>query len=93
MPQSAAYTRQITLYVKNTAFYACLVEAYINRTYQTLVFGVKDDYGLTVSGFDVSESEEKLYYISDIIINANKGDLMTVVLTLADYLDDYNEEA
>ena len=93
MPQSAAYTRQITLYVKDSAFYACLIDAYINRTYQTLVFGVKDDYGLTVSGFDVSESEEKLYYISDIIINANKGELMSVVLTLADYLDDYNEEA
>jgi len=93
LPQSAAYTRQITLYVKDSAFYACLIEAYINRTYQTLVFGVKDNYGLTVSGFVISESQEKLYYISDIVINANKGDLMTIVLTLADYLDDYNEEA
>ena len=37
----------------------------------------------------IDQLEEKLYYISDIIINANKGELMTVVLTLADYLDDY----
>ena len=92
MPQSAAYSRQITLYVKDEDFYGCLIDAYINRTYQNYILGIKENYGLTVSGFDISESTEKLYYISDLIINVNKGQLMTIVLTLADYLEDAPSE-
>lgn len=88
MPESAAYSRQITLYVRATDFYGALIESYLNRTYQNLILGIKDKYDIPVSGFSLEESTEKLYYISSIIINANKGQLMTIILTLADYLED-----
>ena len=88
MPQSTAYSKQITLYVKQNSFYAALIDAYINRKYQTYLLGLKDNYGFSVSGFTTSETTEKLYYISDIIVNANKGQLMTIILTLGDYLED-----
>lgn len=88
MPESTSYAKQITLYVKQTSFYAALIQAYIQRKYQTFIVGLRDDFGFTVQGFDTSESTQKLYYISDLIVNVNKGELMTVVLTLADYLED-----
>jgi hypothetical protein len=88
MPQSTAYSKQITLYVKQTNFYAALIDAYIKRKFQTYILGVRDDYGFVVDGFDTSESTQKLYYISDIIVNVNKGQLMTIILTLGDYLED-----
>lgn len=92
MPQSAAYTRQITLYMKQTAFYALLVEAYINRNYQNLILSITDNFGFTVTGFETSETTRKLYYISDLIINNSKGKLMTVTLALADYIEDAPSE-
>ena len=88
MPQSAAYSRQITLYVKQTSFYAFLVQSYLTRTYQDLILQVKDDYGFSVTGFTTAESTGKMYYISNITINANKGAPMTMTLTLADHLRD-----
>lgn len=92
MPQSTAYTRQITLYMKQSAFYAVLIEAYLNRNYQTLILSIKDDYGFTVSGFTTAETTRKLYYVSDLIINNSKGKLMTITLALADYIEDAPSE-
>ena len=88
MAESTAYSRQITLYAKQSSFYAALVDAYINRKYQNYLLGIKDDYGFTVDGFTTSETTEKIYYISNLIVNANKGQLMTIIITLADSLED-----
>ena len=88
MPMSAAYSRQLTLYVKASSFYAALIEAYLNRSYQDFILEIKDDYGFTVSGFTTAETTGKLYFISDLVINNNKGELMTIVLGLADYIED-----
>lgn len=92
MPQSAAYSRQITLYCKTTEFYAVLINKYLNRQYQNIIFEIKDSYDFNVSGISTVESTPKLYYVSDIIINASKGELMTITLTLADYLEDAPSE-
>ena len=88
VPQSAAYSRQLNLYVKKTNFYAFLIRAYLQRTYQNLVLKVKEDYGVSVTGISTADTTGKLYYISDMVINANKGELMTMTLTLADHLKD-----
>ena len=88
MPQSSAYSKQITLYMKQSPFYAYLIHAYLNRKYQEIILQIKDDYGFSILGLDTKELTGKLYYISDLIINANKGNLMTATLTIADYLED-----
>lgn len=86
VPQSAAYSRQITLYCKDTNFYAILISKYLARTYQSAILAVKDSYSLKTTDYVVAETNYKNYYISDMIINNAKGQLMTIVLTLADYI-------
>ena len=86
MPLSAAYSRQITLYCKKTAFYANLIKSYLDRSYQSLIFAIKDKYEFGVEGYPTIETNPKLYYLSDIIVNAAKGQLMTIILTLTDYI-------
>ena len=92
MPQTAAYAKQFTLYVKQSNFYAKLIDAYLGRNYQDLILCVKEDYGFTLDGFVTAETNYKAYYISDIVINNRKGELMTIVLTLGDSLDNAPSE-
>ena len=86
VPQSAAYSRQITLYCKDTNFYAILIAKYLARSYQSAILAVKDSYSLKTTDYVIAETNYKNYYISDMIINNAKGQLMTIVLTLTDYI-------
>ena len=82
LPQTSAYAKQITLYVKDTALYQELITLYKDRTYQNKVIQIEESYG-----FATPITSTKNYYISDIVLNLNKGELMTITLTLGDFLE------
>ena len=89
LPITSGYGKQITLYVKNDSLYVFLVKRLHNRTFNDLIFELSEDTGLTeiVSDVVTPITFTHLYYVTDMILNINKGQLMTLTLTLADYLE------
>lgn len=87
LPQSSAYAKQITLYVKRTIFYATLISKYLSRSYQDTIIAMKDSFDFGASYSSTKESDYKKYYISDIVLPISKGKLLTITLTLSDILE------
>lgn len=82
LPQTSAYAKQITLYVKDSTLYQQLITLYKERNYQNRIIQIVESYGLATPITDT-----KKYYISDMVVNLNKGELMTITLSLGDYLE------
>lgn len=81
LPQTSAYGKQITLYAKDSTLYQQLISLYVNRTYQNYAIQVVETYGLITPITDT-----RTYYISDLVLNLNKGELLTITITFGDLL-------
>ena len=60
-----------------------------NRTCDGLIFELKEDTGLTelVGSVVTPITFTRLFYVTDMVLNVNKGELMTITISLADYLE------
>ena len=85
LPVTTAYTKQTTLYVKDSSDYIWLLDKYLTRDLQGLVVKVSETFDIGTNA--THPTAEKYYYLTGIVVNKAKGQLMTVTLTLGDYLE------
>ncbi len=79
-----AFGKNIVFYVKANEDYATLIQKFQERDLQGLIVKIDETYTLCDT---YEETEERSYYITDMILQASKGEAMTISITLGDKLD------